>query len=212
VLDGAGSIHDSSTGADGLRDFAANAAAGSLTLRNGALLTTPGDFSNAGILAIGSGSALTVPGAFTQSGGATALASGATLEADGGLTLLGGTLSGSGIIIGNVLNAASIVVGDPNTVGVLTILGDYTQTADGNLTVKVGGTDPSLYDQLMVSGSATLDGTLTVTLVGGYIPFTGDSIAVLASTTESGTFALLAGDGPLFTATYSDAGVVLVAN
>jgi outer membrane autotransporter protein len=104
-------------------------------------------------------------------------------------------------------------VGDASTVGVLRIMGNYTQTATGNLTVKVGGTDPSLYDQLAVSGCATLDGTLTVTLVGNYVPATGDSIAVLTSTSQSGTFSHpLGGDGPLFADTYSDTGVVLVAN
>jgi hypothetical protein len=64
----------------------------------------------------------------------------------------------------------------------------------------------------VVNGTATLDGTLTVTLVNGYTPATGDSIAVLTSTAESGTFATLTGAGPLFTDTYSAAGVVLVAN
>jgi hypothetical protein len=212
VLDASGSIVNSSSGADALTNFAANADAGSLTLQNGANLTMLVNFSNAGTLAIGSGSTFIVAGAFTQSGGATTLASGAMLEADG-VTLLGGTLSGSGTIMGNVVNAASILVGDATTKGTLTIMGDYTQTATGNLTVKVGGTAAGQYDQLLVSGSATLDGTLTVTLVDNYTPVRGDPIPVLTSTSESGTFAHpLGGDGPLFTDNYSDTGVVLVAN
>jgi hypothetical protein len=43
------------------------------------------------------------------------------------------------------------------------------------------------------------------------MPMSGDSLAVLSSTSETGRFATLAGDGPLFTASYSDAGVVLRA-
>jgi hypothetical protein len=39
----------------------------------------------------------------------------------------------------------------------------------------------------------------------------GDSLAVLTSTSETGRFDTLAGDGYLFTDTYADTGVVLVA-
>lgn len=54
VLSGVGSQITDQNGLDGLRNLAANAAAGDLTIAAGRNLTTPGAFSNAGRLAIGS--------------------------------------------------------------------------------------------------------------------------------------------------------------
>jgi len=151
---------------------------------------------------------LTVTGNFIQTDGSTTLAGG-TLSAAGGLSLLGGTLSGSGTIIGNVTNAASIIVGDATTLGTLTINGSYTQTSAGNLTLKLGGIASGQFDRLVVSNTAALAGTLTVRLVNGYSPASGDSLRVLTAGSLSGTFGVLAGDGPLFDPLYDTTGLAL---
>src|SRR5262249_28948246 len=123
-------------------------------------------------------------------------------------------LSGLGTINGTVQNAGQLIVGDSTTTtGILTINGDYTQTATGTLAVKLGGTGTAGtdFDQLRISGNAMLGGTLQVTLIRGYMPRSGDMISILTCGLESGMFTDLTGDGPLFTPDYST-GVKLVAN
>jgi hypothetical protein len=113
---------------------------------------------------------------------------------------------------GNLQNEASILVGTPTTAGTLTITGNYTQSATGNLTLKIGGPNPGVdFDQFVVGGAATLGGTLTITLINGYTPASGSTYQVLTFASEIGTYASLAGDGPLFTAAYDTMDVTLTA-
>ena len=73
--------------------------------------------------------------------------------------------------------------------GTLTITGDYTQTASGELAIEVGGLTPGTgHDRLSVGGTATLDGALSVDLVNGDFPAVGDTVAVdLGIGTTGGT-------------------------
>jgi hypothetical protein len=66
VLTGASSGIIDQASADGLRNFAANAAAGSFTLQGGRNFTTAGDFTNTGNLTLGPGSTFRVTGNYTQ--------------------------------------------------------------------------------------------------------------------------------------------------
>jgi VCBS repeat-containing protein len=78
--------------------------------------------------------------------------------------------------------------------GVLSFGGAYTQTG-GSITLKIGGTTPGSaannYDQVQVSGAATLSGALTVTLVGSptFVPSAGDTFTIMKYLSHSGTFA-----------------------
>ena len=183
---------------------------------NGRLTVTRGTLYYAGDFTLTNGAALlvdrlgtlTIAGGFMQSGGSTIL-SGGTLAVGSGIFLRGGTLSGAGQIIGDVFNSASIMVGDATTAGTLNINGNYTQTADGLLMLKLGGTAAGRFDQLVVSGSAALAGTLRVTLFAGYMPASGDSLRVLTAGTRTGTFDTLDGDGPLFNPLYDGTGLTL---
>jgi hypothetical protein len=57
-------------------------------------------------------------------------------------------------------NEASILVGNSTTAGTLTVTGNYTQSATGNLTVKIGGSNAGTdFDQFVVQGAAALRGT-----------------------------------------------------
>ncbi len=209
-LDGPAATIINQTNADALANLTVNV--GDLSLQNHTL-TFAGDLTNGGTIEVGSGGAINLAGAYTQEDGAIVLADGSTLTAPGGTLIAGGLLSGTGTINGNVTNAAAITVGGDGAIGVLTINGDYTQTADGNLTVKIGGPSAgSDYDQLVVSGTATLDGTLTVVLVNGFVPGTGDAFTPLAFGAVDGAFASLAGDGGLFTPNYDSNDLTLVAN
>jgi hypothetical protein len=175
------------------------------------LSVTGGDVANSGTVLIGPGNDLIVDGNYTQTAGSTQLNSG-QLTATGLVDLEGGVLGGTGTVDGNVLNNAEVAVGQPGCPGVLTINGDFTATSGGVLVVEVGslnaGTD---FDQLNVTGQATLDGTLTVNLTGGFVPNPGDSFQVLTFGSGTGVFATLNGDRPLFTPSYDPMDVTLVA-
>jgi hypothetical protein len=144
---------------------------GTIQASNGGSLTLQGTGSTSGTLSIGNSSTVTVTGSLTQTAGTLMLASGSSLTTATSLVLQGGILSGLGTITGNVMNTGgNVIVGDSGTtVGILTITGNYTQGPGGTLSVKIGGAMAGTqYDQLAVSGTATLDGTLNVTLIGGF--------------------------------------------
>ena len=72
----------------------------------------------------------------------------------------GASILVQGSFTGNVSNQGTLgFFGAPS---VITITGNYTQTSAGTLDVDLGGTSLSQYDQLQVSGTATLAGTLDV--------------------------------------------------
>jgi fibronectin-binding autotransporter adhesin len=120
--------------------------------------------------------ALTSTGVIGSGGAsATTIASGADLRVNGtlyGAVVNNGTLNGSGTIVGNVINNAILSPG--NSPGIMTITGNYTQTSTGTLAVDihagatpatpVAGTD---YDQLNISGTGTLAGTIAATVQPG---------------------------------------------
>jgi hypothetical protein len=153
-----------------------------------------------------------VGGNYTQTAGSTQL-NGGQLSATGLVDLEGGVLGGSGTVQANVLNNAEVDVGQPGSPGLLTIVGDYTQTAGGVLVVEIGGPNAGTdFDQLAVTGQATLDGTLTVNLINGFVPNSGDSFEVLTFGSGTGAFATVNGDGPLFTPSFDPTDVTLAAN
>jgi hypothetical protein len=126
--------------------------------------------------------------------------------------LQGGLLAGSGTINANVTNDSEIDVGGAEQTGILTINGDYTQRVGGVLQIKIGGLTPGdEFDQLKITGQATLDGTLAVSLISGFVPNTGDSFSVLTFGSVSGVFAAITGDGPLFDPVYDANSLTLVA-
>ncbi|MCX7965614.1 MAG: autotransporter domain-containing protein [Syntrophorhabdaceae bacterium] len=80
-----------------------------------------------------------------------------------------GTLSGSGTVTGSVTNNGTVNPG--NSPGTLTIVGSYTQAPTGNMIIDVASA--TSYDNLVVTGvpgTASLAGSVTPTLLGGYIP------------------------------------------
>jgi len=73
-------------------------------------------------------------------------------------------LSGTGTITGNVTNSGTLAPG--NSIGTLTIVGDYTQNAGSTYQVEVNAAGQS--DRLVVTGTATLnDGMVSVLAESG---------------------------------------------
>jgi hypothetical protein len=189
---------------------------GTLTLAaGGSLEVGAGATVQAGQIVVNdSGQGLTVDGGLTASavlvGGGNVTVSG-SLEVSGGYTMTGGMtelqggsvtvgdlfdiqvgyLFGSGAITGDVRNAALLDVGS-----LLTVDGNFTQVGSGQ--VSFGLRSASEFSQLVVTGSASLDGTLKATFVGAYRPQRGDQFQVIQFGAGTGTFAHLIVDAPRF--------------
>jgi fibronectin-binding autotransporter adhesin len=169
---------------------AASTSAGATLLVSGGSFTSTGTLANAGTFSKSSAGTTTITAAFSNAG--TVNANAGVLDFTGGyvqsagqvmlgggalagnLTLNGGTLGGAGTLTGNLVNTSGIVA-PGNSPGLLTVAGDYTQGAGGQLNIELGGTVPGTgYDRLSVAGNATLDGTVLVTIPGAFAPGTGD--------------------------------------
>ncbi len=143
--------------------------------------------TNAGNMTVESGGTLAVSTDYDQSAGSTTLEFGSL---DGGnVNITGGSLVGVGTVNGDVWSAATVIPGGTGAAGVLVINGTYAQNASGSLDVDLGGTVAgSQYDQLVVSGSATLAGTLNVGLIDGFEPVLGDAFQVMTFASSAGVF------------------------
>lgn len=81
-------------------------------------------------------------------------------------------------IQGDVAMAGVLSPGD--SPGKLTMTGDYTQSSGGTFLAELAGlTAGTQYDQLVVGGTATLDGTLDVVLLNGFVVQLGDSFVLI---------------------------------
>jgi hypothetical protein len=131
---------------------------------------------------------------YTQYDGLTSLCLGNVVNASQ-LQLLGGTLIGTGhfdpAVSGGVVEAGGTV--SPGcSPGRLTIGGDYSQSASSKLDIEIGGAVPGAsHDQLAIGGTATLAGTMRVSLVNGFNPISNATFTVLTAGTRNGAFANL---------------------
>jgi hypothetical protein len=175
-----------------------NTATGTVQVQSGTTLSLgffPGPFETAGTVTVALNATFLV-GNYTQTAGSTTVDGTLSLTnpfiSGAAVSVNGGALNGAGTINANVTNAAELTPGD--SPGILHINGNYTQTADGVLNIEIGGlTAGSQYDRLVVSGSATLNGTLNVILLNGFQPSPGDSFQVLTFGSHTGDFSTYTG-------------------
>ena len=111
--------------------------------------------------------------------GTLTVANGGTVSAPGGISVrLLGTLRGDGQIIGNVSNIGVVAPG--LSPGELHVTGNFTQGVQGTLDIEIAGTTPgSQFDTLDITGHATLDGTLSVSLLNGFTPASGTVFEII---------------------------------
>jgi|HubBroStandDraft_1064217.scaffolds.fasta_scaffold00057_21 fibronectin-binding autotransporter adhesin len=191
---------------------------GSLTLSAAAKLTTaPSTFTNSGTVDVTKGTTLTVGGtghSYSQTAGTTTVDGTLSAGAKGTVSLTGGTIQGAGTVVGNTTNTSgTFSAGDAGKAGLLTITGTYTQLSSGTLNVNVGGTTLSTqYSQLKISGTASLGGTLAVTLINSFTPAIGNTFTILTAKSVAGTFTnttIAINSSEQFDITYTSTGVVL---
>ena len=208
VRGGSNGGHTTMTAPSGLTN------AGTLQLESGEstyasnVTISSGALTNTGQLLIrtGSGGTRTIAGAVINQG---------TVEVSTALTYTGtsfqnaagGTIRGDGLVTfntGGLSNAGTIAPG--LSPGILTVQ-NVTQSQSGIVDIEIGGLAAgTAYDRLAVT-NVTLDGTLNLTLNGGFVPSLGDVFDVMTWTSHTGTFPTIngtsIGGGKKFQPTYA---------
>ena len=137
------------------------------------------------------------------------LTNGQTVTALQGLVVDSGeTLSGNGVVVGDILNRGTLSPG--NSPGIVNIIGDAVLDPAGSLVIQIGGRNAGPgspvvddgFDQLNVSGVAALGGTLQIDLINDFVPKAGDSFTIMTYGSATGAFdtvnGLVIGDGLVF--------------
>ena len=121
---------------------------------------------------------------------------------------------GAAALTAKLVNGGAVLAGaSPAT---LTIAGrnDYQQAPTGTLVVELGGQSPGTqYSQLSISGTATLAGSLKLSLADGFMPQPGDAFQVLTCAACTGTFSGISGPQPagtLWVPRYTGTNVTLI--
>lgn len=136
-----------------------------------------------------------VPQTFTKTGGGSLVVNsdvnvqGATNVDQGSLFINGnffsgfgfnvgpnGLLGGTGNLIGNLTNNGIVAPG--NSIGTLTVDGNFTQTPGGTLQIEI--LNPSFGDRINITGAAFLAGTLGLEVIGNGLSF-GDVVTLITA-------------------------------
>jgi autotransporter-associated beta strand protein len=96
---------------------------------------------------------------------------------------IGGLLGGTGTVGGDVNNSGVIKPGD--AIGTLHLNGNYTQVSRGQLLIELAS--EASHDELVVAGNAAIAGTLSISLVGVFVPQYDDSFEVMTAAGFGGT-------------------------
>jgi outer membrane autotransporter protein len=154
-----------------------------------------GTVGNRPLIKYGMGT-LTINGVTTYSGATTVNAGSLIVLGDitssSGLTAQGGTVFGTGTLPTTTVNAgATLAPGLPGTPGSINIQGNLLMPAGATYLVQAA---PSTISNANISGSATLNGAMTVSFTGGIY--------------HAGTYNILAANGGLGGSTFSSLGTL----
>ena len=167
---------------------------GTLTLRGGTVALA---LDNAGTL-LAEGGVIDQGGADFVNTGTIVIPSGQSLQIVAGRFVNRGNVQGRGSLDVSAtlfLNEGSLSPG--SSPGIFYVSGDYLQTATGTLNIELAGPIAGTqYDQLVVSGTATLGGNLNLILLNGFVPGPTDGIQILSAGSVVGDFASVLGLPP----------------
>ena len=130
---------------------------------------------------------LAITRAFTQPAGLTQL-SGGSISGNSTLNFNGGTLKGAGNITAANVNMNGSTTTPGLSPGTLNIIGNYTQSGAAVTNIEIGGLANNQVDRILVTGSATITGTLNVSLVNAFVPSANNFWINITGNPVSGTF------------------------
>ncbi|MEQ1861602.1 MAG: LEPR-XLL domain-containing protein, partial [Chthoniobacteraceae bacterium] len=119
---------------------------------------------------------------------------------NGVLTIeFGSRLSGSGTVIGSVINLGLVSPG--NSPGIQTVTGDLVFAHSGTTLIEIGGITPGPgtptvddgFDQINVSGKATFGGLLDVQFINGFTPTAGQTFDIITYGSSADAFDTFSG-------------------
>jgi hypothetical protein len=174
-----------------------NTGAGTFDVQSGTVNEDSSNgLTNAGTLTVEANSTLDTYGNYVETAGTTTVkGTGTLVNSSGAVTLQGGTLAGSGTISGNVSNTGGTVSpGGTAAAGALTVTGNFTQGSGGTTSIEIGGTTAGTqFDQLLISGTSTLDGALNLSFLSSFVPTNSNTFKVMTYASHSGTYASVNG-------------------
>ena len=135
----------------------------------------PGAFGGAGSLTIDNNSEVNVGGTLT-------------LWQSAVVNLTDGVLTAAVIDNGGKFNFTGGTLAPGTSIGTTSIMPGYFQFAGGTLAIEIGGTGAADYNRL-ITGLASLDGRLGVSLLAGFAPSVGDTFDILDFGGIMGSFA-----------------------
>ncbi|MEC9373537.1 MAG: hypothetical protein VYC34_06820 [Planctomycetota bacterium] len=146
--------------------------------------------ATADIIVTGTGSTLTGSGPLTI--GEEIGAANAMVTADSGGRVIvndiqirrNGIIGGGSTFQGNVTNSGFVSPG--SQFGQMTIQGNLIQNDDGQVFIELNNT--ASFDRLVVTGTATLGGSLGVQRTAGFVPPVGQTFTILQAGSIVGTF------------------------
>ena len=209
---GVGGFGDEGSGAAG-NAGSINVSGGKLTLHSGSILGETSITATASVLmhnatlnVTGGDVEFTASAAISGSKGSVVLSGGSATAttfsevSDGDFEFTGGTLSVE--LFEGTLTQQGGTLSPGASPGLTEIDGDYEFEA-GTLAIELagnGGVAGTDFDQVIVTGTATLAGSLSVDLLDGFTPAGGDSFTVLTAASLVGDLANVATGGRLITA------------
>lgn len=107
----------------------------------------------------------------------------------GQFVFAGGTLTGTGNFVGNVVNNGAFF-SPGNSGGIIRIIGNYSQGQQATTVLEIGGKTPNppQFDQLQISGTASLAGSLIVRTINNYTPPADEPFIPILYSSASGNF------------------------
>ena len=162
---------------------------GELRAVGGAILNVSGLNNNTGMVTVAALSIVKVTGNYLQTAGSTVI-QGGVFASTGNFQLQGGSLTGFGTIKADLITSGQVQPGGNGEASILRIEGNYVQNADGSLDVDVG---VAQNDRLEVTKTATLAGTLNISLIKEFAPAGGESFPVVMYASHIGAFSQVTG-------------------
>jgi hypothetical protein len=139
--------------------------------------------------------------------GSATVNAGGTLKVPGNITGMvtvnaGGKLGGGGTIGNDVLVAGGTLAPGNDGIGRLSVIGNLNLSGASTTLIELGS---SSNDDVAISDAMIYDGTLQISLVGGFQPFVGQNFQLFlhGMTTHSGAFDSIFFDQPGYAGTFN---------